>query len=111
MKFTPSNRKPLYAALVGGAVAMSAVSGPAFGDTLNPPAAARALLLAASCNPCAVKKPACGACNPCAVKKVSCGACNPCAVKKATCGACNPCAAKKAPCGACNPCAVKKKTN
>ena len=38
---------------------------------------------AASCaaNPCAAKKPACGACNPCAAKS-ACGACNPCAAKK-----------------------------
>lgn len=98
-------RKPLYAALVGGAVALAAASGVAHAGSENPAPAKRPLMLAAGCNPCAAKK-ACGACNPCAAKR-ACGACNPCAAKKpcGACNPCNPCAAKKNPC---NPCAAKK---
>ncbi len=72
---------------------------------------------AASCNPCAAKKP-CNPCNPCSggaatecyvprMKKAA--ACNPCAAKKPA-NPCNPCAAKK-PCNPCNPCAAKKPAN
>lgn len=107
--------------MVGGVAAPSAPGHAAAGvsgsSSLLPTAKPKPRLLQlAACNPCAVKKAACGACNPCAVKKkaicaakkAACGACNPCVAKKAACGACNPCAAKKAACGACNPCAVKK---
>ena len=103
------NRKPLYAALIGGVVAMGGMSSPAVADGMNPTAAQRPLLLAASCNPCAAKKKGCNPCNPCAAKKAACNPCNPCAAKKAACNPCNPCAAKKAACNPCNPCAAKKK--
>ena len=97
MRKTRFNRKPLYAALMGSAVAMAGVSTAASAaGFVNPPAEQNPLMLAGSCNPCAAKK-ACGACNPCAAKKAS-SACNPCAAKKG-CGASNPC----------NPCAAKKK--
>jgi hypothetical protein len=101
------NRKPLYAALIGGAVAMGAMSTSAIADGVNPAAAQRPLLLAAACNPCAAKKKGCNPCNPCAAKK-GCNPCNPCAAKKG-CNPCNPCAAKKG-CNPCNPCAAKKKS-
>jgi len=95
------NRKPLYAAVVGGVFAVSA-STVVIADAVNPAATQNPLVLAASCNPCnpcAAKK---NPCNPCAAKK-ACNPCNPCAAKKA-CNPCNPCAAKKNPC---NPCAAK----
>ncbi len=102
------NRKPLYAALVGGAVAMAAATTPVAADMVNPQAQTQPLMLAASCNPCnpCAAKKACNPCNPCAAKK-ACNPCNPCAAKKA-CNPCNPCAAKKNPCNPCNPCAAKK---
>ena len=102
--------KPVYAALLGGAVAMSAAAGTVQADGANPTAAKNPLILAASCNPCAAKK-TCGACNPCAAKKNACNPCNPCAAKKNPCNPCNPCAAKKNPCNPCNPCAAKKKSS
>ena len=102
------NRKPLYAALLGSAVALGAVSSSAIADGVNPTASKRPLMLAASCNPCAAKKKGCNPCNPCAAKK-GCNPCNPCAAKKGACNPCNPCAAKKG-CNPCNPCAAKKKS-
>lgn len=107
------SRKPLCAAILGGIVTVTAPTFVAADTQANPWAASKtftqgqSLLLATcgvvkkACNPCAVKKAACGACNPCAVKKVACNPCNPCAVKKAACNPCNPCAIKKNPC---NPC-------
>ena len=102
-------RKPLYAAVLGGIVAIAPIlTGAATqsgatnaANTCNPRAVLR---LAASCNPCARKK-----CNPCAAKCNPCAAkCNPCAAKRA----CNPCAAKCNPCAAkCNPCAAKRACN
>ena len=106
MKKTTFNRKPLYAALVGSAVAMAAATTPASAGIVNPQAQPQPLMLASGCNPCnpcAAKKNPCNPCNPCAAKK-ACNPCNPCAAKKA----CNPCAAKKNPCNPCNPCAAKK---
>jgi hypothetical protein len=105
-------RKTLSHAMFGGLIALGTlIVAPVVASSLcgaNPCAArkGKALVLAASCNPCnpCAAKKACGACNPCAAKK-ACGACNPCAAKKAcgACNPCNPCAAKKG-CGACNPC-------
>ncbi len=94
-------RKPLYAAILGGIVAVTAPTIVTAVSGANPWAASKTftqgqtLLLAACtpCNPCAAAK-ACNPCNPCAVKK-ACSPCNPC----------NPCAVKKA-CSPCNPCAV-----
>ncbi|MFT5450182.1 MAG: hypothetical protein ACI9DC_005387 [Gammaproteobacteria bacterium] len=113
MSIKTMNRKPLYAALIGGAVAMGAMSSAVMADGMNPNAEKRPLLILASCsacNPCAAKKAkgyGCNPCNPCAAKK-GCNPCNPCAAKKG-CNPCNPCAAKKA-CNPCNPCAAKKKS-
>ena len=82
-------RKPLYIAVLGGALALSACSYAGAGT--NP------------CNPCAAKVAKANPCNPCAAKKMN--PCNPCAAKKMNpCNPCNPCAAKKNPC---NPCAAK----
>ena len=95
--------KPLAAAVIGAMLATSgAVAVVQASNSTNPCAAKQPLLLAAACNPCAVKKKGCNPCNPCAAKK--CNPCNPCAAKK--CNPCNPCAAKK--CNPCNPCAAKK---
>ncbi len=69
---THINRKPLYAAVIGGVFAISA-SSVVIADAVNPTAAQNPLILAAShspCNPCAAKNP-CNPCNPCAAK-------NPC---------------------------------
>ncbi|NIM28924.1 MAG: hypothetical protein GTO67_10690 [Gammaproteobacteria bacterium] len=99
-KPTHINRKPLYAAVVGGVFAISASSA-VIADGINPAAQQNPLLLAATCNPCnpcAAKK--CNPCNPCAAKAYN--PCNPCAAKNP----CNPCAAKN-PCNPCNPCAAK----
>ena len=71
MSIKTMNRKPLYAALIGGAVAMGAMSSVVMADGMNPTAEQRPLLLAAGCNPC----------NPCAAKK-ACNPCNPFAAKK-----------------------------
>ncbi len=71
-KPTHINRKPLYAAVVGGVFALSASTVIVAADAVNPAAQQNPLILAASCNPC----------NPCAAKK--CNPCNPCAAK-------NPC--------------------
>ncbi len=104
-KPTHINRKPLYAAVVGGVFAISASTVVGAADFVNPAAQQNPLILAAGCNPCnpcAVKK--CNPCNPCAAKN-ACNPCNPCAAKKA-CNPCNPCAAKN-PCNPCNPCAAK----
>jgi hypothetical protein len=78
------NRKPLYAAVVGGVFAVSAASAVIADSSINPTAQQNPLILAAGCNPC----------NPCAANK--CNPCNPCAAKN-PCNPCNPCAAK-------NPC-------
>jgi hypothetical protein len=97
-KPTHVNRKPLYAAVIGGVFAISA-SSVVIADPVNPTALQNPLILAAACNPCnpcAAKK--CNPCNPCAAKNP----CNPCAAKNP----CNPCAAKN-PCNPCNPCAAK----
>ena len=58
-KPTHINRKPLYAAVVGGVFAISA-SSLVIADAVNPAAAQNPLMLAASdspCNPCAAKNP------------------------------------------------------
>ena len=99
------NRKPLYAAVVGGVFAISA-SNVVIADSVNPTAQQNPLILAGACNPCnpcAAKNP-CNPCNPCAAK--ACNPCNPCAAKN-PCNPCNPCAAKN-PCNPSNPCAAKK---
>jgi len=141
MKKTTFNRKPLYAALVGSAVAMAAATTPATAGLVNPEAQKRPLILAGKtnpCNPCAAKKHKknpCNPCNPCAAKKHEemkkkhmNNPCNPCAAKKHEemkekhmNNPCNPCAAKKHeemekkhmnnPCNPCNPCAAKKSTS
>lgn len=91
------NRKPVYAAVVGGVFAVAA-SNAAIADAVNPAAVQNPLILAASCNPCnpCAVKAACNPCNPCAAKN---NPCNPCAANNP----CNPCAAKNP----CNPCAAK----
>lgn len=99
------NRKPVYAAIIGGIVAVSSTH--MLMAATNPPAAKNpTVMLAAACNPCnpCAAKKACNPCNPCAAKK-ACNPCNPCAAK--SCNPCNPCAAKN-PCNPCNPCAAKK---
>ena len=100
-KPTQFNRKPLYAAVVGGVFAISASTVVVAADAVNPAAQQNPLILAAgsACNPC----------NPCAAKKNPCNPCNPCAAKNA-CNPCNPCAAKN-PCNPCNPCAAKNPCN
>ncbi len=103
-KPTHINRKPLYAAVVGGVFAISA-SSLVIAATDNPTAAQNPLILAHKtnpCNPCGAKK---NPCNPCAAAKHACNPCNPCATKKHA-NPCNPCAAKN-PCNPCNPCAAK----
>ena len=55
-KPTHINRKPLYAAVIGGVFAVSA-STVVIADAVNPTAAQNPLILAASCNPC---NPVCG---------------------------------------------------
>ena len=104
-KPTHINRKPLYAAVVGGVFAVSA-SSLVIADAANPAAAPNPLMLASgnACNPC----------NPCGAKKAMnpCNPCNPCAAKKDKMhNPCNPCAVKKDkmhnPCNPCNPCAAK----
>lgn len=72
-------RKPLYAAILGGIVAVTAPTIVTAVSGANPWAASKTftqgqtLLLAAACNPC----------NPCAAKKACspCNPCNPCAVQ------------------------------
>jgi len=102
-KPTQFNRKPLYAAVVGGVFAISASTVVVAADAVNPATQHNPLILAAGsacnpCNPCAAKK---NPCNPCAAKN-PCNPCNPCAAKN-PCNPCNPCAAKNP----CNPCAPK----
>ena len=50
-KPTHVNRKPLYAAVIGGVFAISA-SSVVIADAVNPAALQNPLILAASCNPC-----------------------------------------------------------
>jgi len=110
-KPTHINRKPLYAAVVGGVFAISASSLVLAGAN-NPSAAQNPLILAHAtnpCNPCAAAK---NPCNPCAAAKHMDNPCNPCATKKKHMdNPCNPCATKKKhmdnPCNPCNPCAAK----
>lgn len=69
----PVGRRPLYAAILGGIVSISAQ--PLLAATIsaaNPCATRRGVVVASACNPCAIKKSPCNPCNPC----------NPCAVKK-----------------------------
>ncbi len=114
MKKTTFNRKPLYAALVGSAVAMATAATPASAGFVNPEALKQPLMLAGKvnpCNPCAAKHMK-NPCNPCGPKihmKNPCNPCNPCAAKKNPCNPCNPCAAKRMK-NPCNPCAAKKKS-
>jgi hypothetical protein len=91
------NRKPIYAAVIGGVFAVSA-SNVVIADAVNPTAAKNPLVVAQTCSPCAAKKNPCNPCNPCAAKKNPCNPCNPCAAKKNPCNPCNPCATKKNPC-------------
>ncbi len=113
MKKPMFNRKPLYAALVGSAVAMAAATTPATAGSVNPEAQKLPLMLAGKanpCNPCAAKHMK-NPCNPCGPKvHMKKNPCNPCAAKMNPCNPCNPCAAKMNPCNPCNPCAAKKKS-
>ena len=65
-------RRPLVGAVLGGAIALGSMSALSLmvpcAAAANPEAQKRKLMLAAACNPCAVKK-ACNPCNPCARKK------------------------------------------
>lgn len=104
----PVSRRPLYAAILGGIVSISAQ--PLLAATTsaaNPCATRRGVVVASACNPCnpCAARKACNPCNPCAVKK-ACSPCNPCAVKKAR-SPCSPCGASKA-CSPCSPCGAAK---
>jgi hypothetical protein len=74
-KPTQFNRKPLYAAVVGGVFAISASTVVIAADAVKTYEKHNPLILAAgsACNPC----------YPCAAKKNPCNPCNPCAAKNA----------------------------